>query len=396
MGVAFGDCGVTHLVRQAGFPVLHQRSAGDRGVGRGQMSAYLPFGNVERVFAVAARYYRPERLQRQLDDDLANVDEFRPDVVVIDMSPTGAIAARARGVPVVSLADTDFLSTADNAWMPWLTVPSAELLPYPSCVPALNGALARLGLSPIEHPSELLWGDVTIVPSVAELEPPEDAWPLDRLRYVGPLFWDPPGVGLGLPGGPGPNVYITVGSGAMVTGKVMQNLVDACRGQPWTVFVSAGFAFTESLRLAPNVHIGGFTGLKELLRWADVVVSHGGYSTVLATLLHGKPLVVVPFMSEQEMNGRLLVEQVGTGLLVRRSRVDARTKRITFEYRTSGVSNDATVPVIDVAEAVSAVLEEPSYAARARATSRRLSAAQRADLPRLVRWAAGEADDGPR
>lgn len=101
--IAFADCGATHLVREAGFRVLPQQTAQLRELHRRRVPSFLPFAGVERVFAVAAGYFRPERFQQQLDEDTAAVSAYRPDLVVVDMSPTGALAARSAGIAVVSL-----------------------------------------------------------------------------------------------------------------------------------------------------------------------------------------------------------------------------------------------------------------------------------------------------
>jgi UDP:flavonoid glycosyltransferase YjiC (YdhE family) len=65
-----------------------------------------------------------------------------------------------------------------------------------------------------------------------------------------------------------------------------------------------------------NVLRQGFGGITAACAWADVVVCHGGHSTVLAALAAGKPVVVAPAMSENEANGRQLVEQAGVGTVL--------------------------------------------------------------------------------
>ncbi|GAB3213772.1 hypothetical protein GCM10027294_48290 [Marinactinospora endophytica] len=373
--IAFADCGATRLVREAGFRVLEQDTAPLRDLERRRVPPYLPFADVERVFAVAAGYHRAERFGRQLDEDAAAIAGYRPDVVVIDMSPTAALAARAVGVPVVSLADADFVAPRPNAWMPWSTVEPRVLLPHPPCLPVISAASVRLGLGPVARAEDLLEGEVTLIPSTPELEPAERG----TVRHVGPLYWDPPGAGgdVVLPEEDGrARVYVSIGSGGMVGADAMQAVLDACAGMPWSVFVSTGFAFRSELSVPDNVVLGGFTGVRRPLGWADVVVSHGGYSTVIAALEHGVPNVVLPFMSEQEMNGRRLVERVGAGLLLRTSRTRP-DGRLEFTDRYSGRSPRPHVASVDIRAGVEEALGDPGMAARARRVGAELSALRR-------------------
>ncbi len=351
---AFAGSGINRLPLEAGIRVFDQPTAASRAQSSSRIPPYLPFGNVERVFAVAAGYYRVETVRRQLEADLENLRAFDPDLVVIDMSPTGAIAARMAGKPILSLADTDFLSTADNSWMPWLESPANALLPHPSATDSLNAVLTDVGLDEVANPAELLLGDHVLIPSAPAIEPLPTNVSADAATYVGPLYWDPPlPQPIDLPQRDDrPTVYVSVGSGAMVPPEVQNNLIEALAGLEVNAFYSTGMSAPPVGPAPANVTFGGLTGLSMALSWADVVVSHGGYSTVIATLAHAKPSVVLPFMSEQEMNGRDLVEAHGAGNVVRKSRVDAATNRISFEYRSSGVSDDPIIPAIDIADAI--------------------------------------------
>ncbi len=380
---AFGPESVIGLVEEAGFPLVGSR---ERWAPSAQRHGYLPFANVERVYAVAARYCRAEVLRAHVRRDRAALVAYRPDVAVIDMQPSAAIAARSLGIPVVSLADADFLSPSPLAWMPWLTLEPDALLPYPPCVPAFNEVLDELGLDPIAWPTELLWGDLTLVPSCAELEPVAAPPPGRReAHHVGPLYWDPPAPPPRLPARNGSaHVYVTIGSGGMITGPILERVLRTLARPGLSVFVSGGIAPPADLVARPGLRVGGFTGLTETLRWSDVVVSHGGYSSVVAAHLQGRPQVVLPLMSEHEANGRAMVEAPGCGLLVRRTRTE-EGRRLRFVNRVSGESDDPVPAAADILSAVEAVLADDSYRRRAGEMSERLSRASRAaDLPQLL------------
>ncbi|SCG59244.1 glycosyltransferase [Micromonospora halophytica] len=360
---AFGPSGVARMVAEGGHRMIGE-PAGD--TAPEVVPAFLPFANVERVFAVTARYYRPRVLSEHLRRDLAAIDEYRPDIVVTDMQPTAVLAARLRGLPLVSIADTDFLDPSPNSWMPWSCAPPTALLPHPSALDAINSVATGLGLDPIGSVPELLWGDLTVVPSSPLVEAPPPA-PPGRAGpvYVGPLYWDPPGAPYLPRAAAGTRrVYVSIGSGGMVTDTALREVLAACDRPDLSVFLSAGFQRRDWLARHSNVELGGFTGITGPITWADLMVNHGGYSTVIAGLLHGTPQVVLPFMSEQEANGRLFLADHGAGLVARTTRVE-QDGRIRYVNRHSGDTDDPVVPAADLRLTIQEALDDPTLAQRA-------------------------------
>lgn len=361
---AFGPSAVTRMVAEAGYPVIGTPSPGGPPE---RVPAFLPFTDVERVYAVTARYYRRNLVEDHLQRDLAAIDAYRPEIVVTDMQPTAVLAARLRGLPVISLADTDFLSSTPHPWMPWNEAAPATLLPHPDALETLNEVAVGHGLDPVERVTDLLWGEITVVPSSPEVEPAPQPAPGRRdAAYVGPLYWDPPGPPFRPARREGTrHVYVTIGSGGMVTEHALREVLTALDRPDTTVFLSAGFAAADWVRGHSNVQIGGFTGITGPIDWADLVLSHGGYSTVIASLAQGKPQVVLPFMSEQEANGRQFVASHGAGLVARTTEVERATGRITYVNRHGGRTDDPVVPAEDLARTVDEVLDDEAFARRA-------------------------------
>ncbi|MFG1674415.1 glycosyltransferase [Micromonospora sp. NPDC049282] len=360
---AFGPSGVARMVAEGGHRMIGEPAAD---TAPEVVPAFLPFANVERVYAVTARYYRPRVLAEHLRRDLAAIDEYRPDIVVTDMQPTAVLAARLRGLPLVSIADTDFLDPSPTSWMPWSRAEPAALLPHPSALDAINEVATGSGLDPTGSVPELLWGDLTVVPSSPEVEPPPPAPPgRPDPVYVGPLYWDPPGPPYLPHAIPGTRrVYVSIGSGGMVTDTALREVLAACDRPDLSVFLSAGFQRRDWLARHRNVEPGGFTGITGPITWADLMVNHGGYSTVIAGLLHGTPQVVLPFMSEQEANGRLFLAGHGAGLVARTTRVEP-DGRIRYVNRHSGDTDDPVVPAADLRQTIEEALDDPGLARRA-------------------------------
>lgn len=384
---AFGPSAVSRMVAESRFPMVGTPAPAGQPA---HVPAFLPFADVERVYAVTARYYRRTVLAEHLKRDLAAIDEMRPQIVVTDMQPTAVLAARLRGLPVVSLADTDFLWSTPNPWMPWSASPPNLMLPHPSALDAINELATSHGLDPVAGTSDLLWGDRTIVPSAPEVEPPPPA-PTGRAAadYVGPLNWDPPGPPARPARRPGTShVYVSIGSGGMVTERALRELLTALDRPDRTVFLSAGFSQAPWLKQYGSIELGGFTGIAGPIAWADLVVNHGGYSTVVACLAAGKPQVVLPFMSEQEANGRLFLAERGAGLVARTTEVDPATGSITYVNRHDGPTADPVVPAADLARTIEEALTDASLIDRAgyarEALARDRAAANLSELFRSV------------
>jgi UDP:flavonoid glycosyltransferase YjiC (YdhE family) len=373
----FGPEALTGLVEDAGFPVVGSRSRRPAGAPRHD---YLPFASVERVYAATARYYRADLVREHVRRDRAAIEAHDAELVVVDMQPTAAIAARSMGLPVVSIADADFLSPSPRAWMPWLTLAPEELLPYPPCLPAFNEVLAELGLASIDSPTQLLWGEVTLVPSCSELEPLTPPPVGHRAAvHIGPLYWDPPTAAARLPHARAgaARVYVTLGSGGMIGGLMLQRLLDTLARPEMIVFASTGLSPPPGLARPGHVHLGGFTGLTRAIRWSDVVITHGGYSSVIAAISLARPQVVLPLMSEHEANGRQLVERHGCGLLMRATRTDPHSRGVRFVNRHSGESDSAVPEPQDILATLNAILSDGGWRERTEAMARRLDDARK-------------------
>ncbi|MGE5601937.1 MAG: glycosyltransferase, partial [Nitrososphaerales archaeon] len=110
-----------------------------------------------------------------------------------------------------------------------------------------------------------------------------------------------------------PTVYVTMGTevpampGAGYYPRVYQAIVEGLRNEPFNVIVTIGRE-QDPAQLGPqppNVHVERYIPQSLLLPHCDVVVSHGGTNTLLQTLDAGLPMVMVPLIADQFMNGAL-------------------------------------------------------------------------------------------
>lgn len=113
--------------------------------------------------------------------------------------------------------------------------------------------------------------------------------------------------------------------------------------------------------IPPNTTVAAWVPQERAFAVADVVVSHGGSGTAFGALAAGLPSVFFPLFADQPSNAEL-ISAAGAGIAVD-----------TVEVREHGVPPAAepadrarlTALADEVAQALTAVLRDPAYAARA-------------------------------
>jgi MGT family glycosyltransferase len=105
-----------------------------------------------------------------------------------------------------------------------------------------------------------------------------------------------------------------------------QNCLDAFRDENVDVIISVGQAFhVRKLKNIPsNIRIYKSVPQLEVLKTADVFVTHGGMNSVSEALVCGTPMVVIPFVSDQPVNAGCM-EKLGVGKRLEYSAVNKDT-----------------------------------------------------------------------
>src|SRR5215208_4256695 len=112
-----------------------------------------------------------------------------------------------------------------------------------------------------------------------------------------------------------PLVYVTFGSVAPGLGyfpDLFRAVADALAAVPARVLMTTGADELDSL--PPNVRVERWLPQETVLEGADVVVSHGGYGTLLGALAHGLPQVVVPLFARDQWRNAARVAELGAGV----------------------------------------------------------------------------------
>jgi len=311
---------------------------------------------------------RPADVERRLARYLRLVRSIGPDLLVGDTNLLVWILSRRTDLPAIQLVRA--ASHPDTARIIWRRDGQEELEP-PRTAALFNPLLERWGLDPIQRAEDLLRGDRYLVPSIPEIEPiPPDERTVHLGAVIDTAKEEPPPPWLGELPRSQPLVYLTMGGGAGPVGshEFLRTVVDAVAGKPFQMVVSTGGTLPGQgpRDLPDNLHILPWVPGRQLIARARLVISHGGYGTMMESLSAGRPMITVPFQSEQEGNGRRL-EQLGCGLVLRLSRdggktVSRRWPQGTYTYR---VQETYDLPDGAFAAGLDRVLTDPAFGERA-------------------------------
>jgi MGT family glycosyltransferase len=327
------------LLRDLGFaaaaidPAIERREHAD-------WQARTPIGALQdnlSVFFERARYDGPD-LRRAIEDE-------RPDVLLVDINTSGAMAvAETSGVPWAT-------------WCPYfLPIPSRDAPPFGLGLPPARGPLGRLRdrlLSPVLYgiynrlapdldavraelgapparriEREMLRAPLMLYMTAEPFEYPRSDWP-PSVRMVGPGIWDPPAKSPAwLEELKRPLVLVTCSTEFQNDGKLAQAALEALAGEDVSVVATTAGVDPSSFTPPPNAHVERFVPHRPLLERAACVVCHGGMGITQKALAAGVPVCVVPFGRDQlDVARHVEVADAGTRLPASRLRPDRlRTK----------------------------------------------------------------------
>ena len=113
---------------------------------------------------------------------------------------------------------------------------------------------------------------------------------------------------------------------------------------------------TEIGALPSNFHHAPYVPGRTMAERSDLMVHHGGHSSVMQSLAAGTPAVIIPTISERESNARRLVA-LGAGEIV---------------LPIDGEDGEKQIDLADFAEKVHRVLHEERYRDAARNVAERM------------------------
>jgi len=379
--VIFGVADIEQRVRAAGIQ-YHQIGAADFPAGTIKASDEL----LSRLRGMAAFRFTIERIASSarmiLRDGPAAVRHERIDALLVDEVDVAGTIGEHLGLPFLSIAIIPPMNQSDQippvffGWRPgtswlsrfrnrmglrllkWIGKPLSDLL---------NEKRDEWGLKRLAGPIEALSpiARIALMPRAFEFEL---ATPPGNLFYTGPWVnaaqrppvefpWDKlDGRQL---------IYASLGTLQNGSESVFRTIADACSGLPVQLVIALGGGLKpEQLGpLAGNPVVVSFAPQLDLLKRADVVITHAGINTVLESLSEGVPLVAIPLGNDQPgVAARLRERRVG--VVIRPGKLSParlrRAVRLLLEdpnYRTRAQQLGHTIREIDGPAAAAEIIE---------------------------------------
>lgn len=164
--------------------------------------------------------------------------------------------------------------------------------------------------------------EFNLVYTLREYQPYEEEFPEEQYKFLGPSVYERKAESFDFIKGEKPVIYISLGTVLKGAVAFFQNCIEAFRDENMEVIISVGkqFDVKKLKNIPPNIHIYSTVPQLEVLKMADVFVTHGGMNSISEALVYGTPMVVIPFVSDQPVNARC-VEKLGVGKKVEYDRV---------------------------------------------------------------------------
>ena len=222
-----------------------------------------------------------------------------PGLLLIDHGPTALVAARGTRIRR-ALIGTGFESPPRLSPMPplrpWQRVPEERLIESEQRVLlTINSVLGDLGLEPLQTLADLFDVEEDFLCTFPEL----DHFPQrHEARYWGPIFASDEGVTPAWPSGASERVFAYLYPRYQDFDKVVEQL----KALPYRTLIHAPGLSAKQIKKYEARHLTFSpepVRITEASRECDLVICHGGHGTVAASLLAGRPVLVLHVHLEQ-------------------------------------------------------------------------------------------------
>jgi len=209
-----------------------------------------------------------------------------------------------------------------------------------------NKLRRQYGLPPLESTVVALTEKLSLVlvPSCPEFDYMRGDLP-QNVKYVGPCLWYPStwkeSDWLNELSSDRPLVHVTEGTLYAQAPVVLRAAAQGLADLPVQVIITTGTHRKESMvklgRLPSNVIVKSMVAHSKLMPHLDLLISHGGGGTTVASLASGVPMVVVPLMWDQAENAQRVCE-AGAGVQFSARQCSPRRMRKAVEIVLSDAS----------------------------------------------------------
>jgi MGT family glycosyltransferase len=336
--------------------------------------------DVEDFFA--ALHFDEESTRGETAVYLDLIRDYDPDVVVDSFGLLTCLAARVLGVPLVTVLQGN-IHPASDGFLWWKKDRPAGL---PSAAAVINKVAAEYGIVSVKRCVDLLAGNLSLIVGTPETDPlPATA----DVAYIGPIVWQRGNATLpdwvAALGSDKPVIWVYSGNPRYGNAPtpidsivVIRAAIAVFGDAPVQVVLTTGYQDVpeEFGTLPSNFHHAAYLPGRAIAERCDLMVHHGGHSSVMTGLSAGTPAVIIPTITERESNARRLAA-LGAGEIV---------------LPVDGADGEKHIDVAEFSAKVHRVLNDPGYLRSARRVAesmRKFGGAQEA-ADRIERFAGGK------
>lgn len=291
----------------------------------------LPSGQFLKALARGNPVYDTDTLESYVQEDLALIDAYRPDLIVGDFRISLSVSARLRKVPYLAISNAYWSPYADQDWtvpvLPFTRITGVVLgtalfrmtkpLAFALHARPLNQVRRQYGLPTLGNDLRQTYtdADYTLYADVPELAKTQNL-PAHH-RYLGPILWSPPistpiwwhAIPEGMP-----CIYLTLGSSgaAELLPEILATLADL----PLAILVATAGHASPSMSWPDNAYRADYLPGCEAAARSSLVICNGGSPTTQQALAAGVPVIGIAGNLDQLLNMQAITA-AGAGLLLR-------------------------------------------------------------------------------
>ncbi len=225
------------------------------------------------------------------------VELIAPSLIITDFAPTALLATREMRIPRIIYGDpfgTPLPRTPFPSLRPWSQIPNARLMRSDTlALHNANESLSLLGMKPLTSLAEIHTVERNYLCCFEELDPYGKR---PQGHYVGNLFDSDYGAPPVWPEGKGKKIFVYIGS----QHPVLKPLLEAISQLPVRCIAYLSGAAKDA-SIEKNIHISARPiAIAQVMQEADCFAC-GGHGTVSASLIAGKPVLLLPSQLEQRI-----------------------------------------------------------------------------------------------
>ena len=167
--------------------------------------------------------------------------------------------------------------------------------------------------------------DCNLVYTLPSFQPFSEDFPEEQFHFIGPSVYDRKEEDF--PVFAKPVIYISIGTILKGGENFFRTCLEAFEKEKVTVVLSVGnFDISRLKHISENFVIRNRVPQIAVLKQADLFITHGGMNSVSEAMVHGVPMVVIPFVSDQPVNARQ-VKKLGLGKVLDYKTITANALR---------------------------------------------------------------------